>query len=162
MFSGEINDDDFIVEPYICTVLSPDEIRHEPGWIARLSDGITVYSKHGRRSWLELKQYLAENRNKWIVGLTFRFRDHCVDIHAGAADYFFAHGADGWLDGPTYNFYLGGIRVEDKVRVWKYHVPALEPADPFETWRELDNMTVKRGLIVSNKPSVGFKELDNG
>lgn len=149
-----------VFEPYICTVLSPEEIRHEPCWVVRLSDGITVYSKYGRSSWLELKEYLRINTNKWIVGLSFRFRDHNVDIHSGADDYLFSYGADGYLDGPTYKIYYGGYRVDDKVKVFKYMVPELEPAQPFESYMDLDHETVKRGLIVSNKPQCGFKELN--
>jgi hypothetical protein len=143
------SDNDEVIQAYLHTSRSTDEYIHEPYWRVVLSDDRLVYSYRGRRSWLELRSYLAQNPSIYIKELSFGFRDHIETVHSGAADYFFVHSvlAD-YGSGWEIDFYVGGYRDGDKVICKKFRIPEIFLVE--ESSRGLDDISVQRGLIERN------------
>lgn len=138
------NDDP--IEPLIYTQLSWEEKLHLPYWRAQLSTGDNVYSKNGRRSWLELKSWLQINPSIYIVGLWFQFRDNIIEIGVGNRDYIFSHVANCYNNGPTFHHFLGGYLSSNKTALLrKYRMPEL--LFDGEEIRNLTDPTVIKGLI---------------
>lgn len=67
-------------------------------WVAKLSDGTTVYQDDNRpgiepvSAWIRLGEYLKENSDKWIKEIQLKFGTHEISV-AGEKDlYFYSHG----------------------------------------------------------------------
>lgn len=137
-----------IIIPHIQTNLSFEERLHHTRWEVTLSDETIVYSHSSRRSWLELKAFLATRSDVWITSLKFAFRDNYVNVYVGEADYFFTHACVGEYGGPTYNYFIGGYRLaeEDVVICRKYLVPEMFLVE--DERRGLDDPSVRKGLIL--------------
>ncbi len=136
-----------VVLSYISTEVPSDEVRNEAGFYVLLSNGVTVYSRSGRRSWLELKQWLHENPNVHIVGLWFRFRDNVVEIAVGERDYFFSYASLAWAGGPTQSQFIGGYLEDGWVKRKKYIVPEILLVEEDEISETA--VHVQKGLIRS-------------
>jgi hypothetical protein len=99
----------------ICT--SPDSfIKDKPGWIAILSNDITVYQDDGRpncnppSSWIRLGDYIRKNKLS-IMELKIKFRSNIQSpLPKNAAGYFFCHKSI-TVHGinATKNFFLIGV-----------------------------------------------------
>ena len=144
---GEINS--FMVEevylPIIQTEVSPDEIRHNVLFRAKLSNGQTAYSKEGRRSWLELKEWLKENPLIKITGLCISFRDHFKCLPSDKSGYFFSHGVQCWGGGPTQHTMIIGYIENDILYREKFIIPELisNGNDNFS----INDYSIQNGLI---------------
>lgn len=134
-----------MIEPHLHTERSMHEYIHEPYWRVVLSDDRSVYSHHNRRSWLELRSYLEQNPSIYIEGLWFGFRDHLEEICVGKADYFFVHSMLAEYGGSIQYFFIGGYRKDDLVYCKKFRIPEIYFVE--EAYRELDDLSVQRGLI---------------
>lgn len=134
-----------IVEANIYTEVNPEEARHNTVVETRLSNGITSYSQVNRRSWLELKAWLAVNENVHITGMYFRFRDNLVTIGEGPGTYFFSYGGIAWCGGPTQKQFIGGILDGEYVKRKKYVVPELLLIEEDEVHVSTDYL--QKGLI---------------
>lgn len=143
-----MNFEEDIIDAYIQTELTAEQIRNEPHWQTMLSDGQTVHSVGHRRSWLELKEYLQQNPNLSITEMWLRFRDHYELIGKGRKNYLFSHAAMGMVGGPTNQYAIAGYQVDNnEVTIKKYILPEIVLVE--EEQRSLDDPTVKKGLIVS-------------
>lgn len=144
--------EDDIIESYIVTSRSSEEHLYNPYIKVFLSDEQIVYSKPGRRSWLELKQYLCKHQDIYITKLEFGFRDHTEQVHSGEADYFFTNSIIANDIGWYQEFYIGGYRDGDTVKCKKFMIPEIYLVEEDE--RPLDDHSVIRGLIRRNKCQV--------
>ena len=141
------------VEPYICTSLDPEEWRGESRWEVIISCNDTrIYSKSGRRSWLELKEWLKIHPEIYIKELLFASRDNYQLVGRGQHNYFFANMASAWYGtGVTQQHFLGGYQVsENEVLVKKFNLPEVVFVE--EEIRGINEDIVQRGLIINGQP----------
>lgn len=131
-----------------------------PIWIAKLSNGETVYQDDGRpnvqpeSAWLRMKQYCEEN-DLYIESIQVRNRSHVEDVGVGHDGYFFCKGAGALLfqDLTIHTFNIGHLEDEKlHVRIWR--LPELIPErfeerDPYEVSHEC--LIVKKGVLDDEK-----------
>lgn len=138
-----------VIYPIIHTSLTDDEKLHHPYWMVVLSNGIVVYSKSGRRSWLELKSWLHTHPVYNIVKLCFGFRSHTETVVEGPdKNYFFTYSMLADSVGWSQYYFIGGYQDGDRVITRKYIVPEIFLVE--EDSRSLDDPSVVRGLIIKN------------
>jgi hypothetical protein len=107
----------------------------------------------GRRSWLELKEWIKAWQKDWpdlhIKELLFAFRDNYQIVGQGPHDYFFANMASAWYGtGVTQQHYLGGYRIDEgHVLVKKFNLP--EVVFVSEEIRSISEDIIQRGLIIN-------------
>ena len=102
-------------------------------WIAKLSNGETVYQDDERpglfenSAWIRLKEYVYANKLH-IDNLTIRFRSHIISVnHTPVGGFFFRHAALGSFgSAKTVAFYLAGTIQNGILSVVKYRVPEIE------------------------------------
>ena len=140
-----------LVEPYICLGLTSEELRNEPYWAAKLSTGPTVYSKHNRRSWLELKEWLKINPEVYIERLDFYFRDNHVHIATDKDGYFFSQGIQCWYGGTVQPYYVGGWVTNNILYRIKYIVPEMVHLEHEDDNYPITHPDIQRGLILNER-----------
>jgi len=98
-------------------------------WIARLSDGNTVFQDDDREgdfhpsAWIRLKDY-CDSKGVYIDSLSIRFRDHKVDVPKAEA-YHFIKSVGCMVGFPEEHFFIVSLLKQDKLeRTW-YKVPEI-------------------------------------
>ena len=121
-----------------------DRYESQTRWIATLSDGRKVYQDDDRpglsinSAWIRLGNFLKENQELKIVGMTIGFRDHIVNVGDNADGYFFCKSAfAGTGSNITIGMYLVGTLVGHTLNVKRYQIPEIilveeEIRNPFE------------------------------
>lgn len=109
---------------------SSQYLRDNVVWIAQLNDGQLVYRKdypNQPSSWLNLKRYLDENRDKYILDLSVMFRDNRQFIGRDANFFFFTYKVLGNLvSGSEHFFFVAGCGNEiNKISCKHFRVPEL-------------------------------------
>lgn len=145
--------------------LSPDDYveelqeRRQALWIAKLTDGTSVWMDDGRpgvnpaSAWLRLGQYLKETGLQ-VVDLDLKFRSNRVSniFRAASAAHFFCKQSVGLLHNPgqTECFYLLGLLIKDKVVVQRWKVPELILMDVAER----DIQTIKEDSLIWQQTNI--------
>lgn len=106
-----------------------DKFEQETRWIADLSNGLRVYQDDHRagpedKAWLRLKEYCFQNK-VLIDRLKLQFRSHVEDIEK-AEGYYFSKGLGVYVGNPTWNFYIVGRLVGDKLYKTWWRTPELQ------------------------------------
>lgn len=104
----------------------------EAHWVARLSNGETVYQDDLRpdesipSAWIRLADYVREHGLS-ITALWLEFRDNIQKpLPENAEGYFFCKSAGAvWPGDSTIGFYIIGCLVRDKVRCQRWKIPEL-------------------------------------
>ena len=115
----------------ICTQLD-DDLKEKAIWVARLTNGLTVYQDDYRTkydepiAWKRLKRYLEQKR-VGIYALSIQFRSHVVNIAINPEGFYFSYGV-GQLQGVERSdeFYVCGPVYNRIAHVSWYHIPDLE------------------------------------
>lgn len=132
----------------ICT--TPDDYineryESEPRWIVRLSNGQTVYQDDDRpglykpSAWLRLRDFLQENPEISIIGMTIGFRDNIVNVGDNADGYFFVKSVMGTpSDNRTIGMWVVGTYQNGELFTKRYIVPEMilveeETRDPIKS-----------------------------
>lgn len=112
-----------------CRELEDD--RGQALWVARLSDGLTVYQDDGRPgtegpAWHRLRRY-CQLEYVGVVELWLKFRDHVEKdfLPTNAPSYYFSRAIMADMAGRTSHFYNLGAGKEGGVVVTRWHVPEL-------------------------------------
>lgn len=102
-----------------------------PMWVARLSNGETVYQDDYRpdyeesSAWIRLSQYISINKLK-IVNLGLRFKTNQFWMEPDKPGYFFSKVAGAtWGDDNTFHYYKIGYIDGNMVKTWQYTLPEL-------------------------------------
>jgi hypothetical protein len=138
---------DEVYAPIIWNSLTTEEVRNEPIWFVNLNNGTKAYQKHGRRSWLELKQWLKEHPGVWIENLYLQFRDNFFHIASNKEAFFFSYGAQAWQGCPTQHTFIGGYVENDILFRKKFIMPELVHQEEFDDCYHCEHPEIQRGLI---------------
>ena len=119
-------------EEVICTTEDDyvkERFEDQPRWVARLSNGLTVYQDDYRpnlteySAWRRLRQYCKSNSVQ-ISELKLQFRSHVEDVPKGDG-YYFARGAGAWFGKPTDHFFVVGFVKNDIIYKTWWRIPEL-------------------------------------
>lgn len=109
-----------------------DRYESEPRWIIRLSNGDMVYQDDDRpgiypnSAWIRLRNFLQENPEIFIVGMTIGFRDNIVNVGDNAEGYFFVKSAFGTpSDTRTIGMWVVGTYNDNQLHTKRYIVPEM-------------------------------------
>jgi hypothetical protein len=140
-----------MIEPIIYTDRTAEEIRCNPTFIVKLSNGKICYHKNEERSWLQLKEWLKINPEVYIERLDFSFRDNIINIATGEEGYYFSHGVQCWAGQAAQNMYIGGYLKDGIVYRKKYIMPELVYAEHSQDSLPEDHPNIILGLIKNGK-----------
>jgi hypothetical protein len=120
-------------------------------WIAKLSDGRTVYQDDDRpdyeerNAWLRLKKFCEEN-NLFVTQVKIQFRDHIEVLPESNEGYFFRYGAFGCLKSKkSYSRFIVGPVKNNQVEVQVWRIPEIILENEYSETRNIEDC--KDGLI---------------
>jgi len=111
----------------LCTKEKDKFLKEKTIWVAKLSDGTTVYQDDDRpglvqpSSWLRMKEYVDEN-GLYIEELSIKFRSHVEKVRSG--EYYHFSKAIACMIGEDYEnyFIFSTLKAGKLTRVW-YMIP---------------------------------------
>ncbi len=130
---------------------SAQYLRDNVLWRVQLNDETIIYQNDidgEPSSWMKLKHYLDENRDKYIINMHILFRDHYEHIGSNMPFFFFSFKILGQFGGGfPQRFYLAGCGESfDSIRVKHFIVPELLLSD--EDIRDALSKQCNRGIIA--------------
>lgn len=137
--------------PRLMTNPPNEYIIHNPLWRVTLNNGVYIYQndyQHSESSWLVLKKFLDNNRDKYITEMCFLFRDHFEGIGYNQPFFFFTKKMlAGFGSEHTQQFYVGGAgTLEDGIKTKHFIVPELILKE--EDTRDVMAESCRRGVIA--------------